>query len=130
MPVATNVHRASHDRGAVDVSIQMLAGFVALLMVLLLLFEATAYWHARNVLDEAAAEGARVAAAYDGTCADGVAASKAAVGRSAGSWARRVRVVCSGTAGVTVTITGTSPGVLGEVLGIRVRVSEYAPKER
>ena len=66
--------RRYRDRGAVDVSVQMLFGSVAVLFALLLVFEAVAFWHARNVFDEAAAEGARVAAAYDGTCDDGVAA--------------------------------------------------------
>ena len=34
---------------------------MALLCTLLLVFETTAYWHARNVFDDAAAEGAIVA---------------------------------------------------------------------
>ncbi len=53
------------DRGAVDVSIQMLFGFMAVLLTMLLIVEATSFWHARNVYDEAASEGARVAAAFE-----------------------------------------------------------------
>ena len=79
------------DRGAVDVSLQMLFGAMTLLFTLLLLFETTAYWHARNVFDDAAAEGARVAAAYDGTCRDGVGAARAMVVRHAGAWAEPPR---------------------------------------
>lgn len=122
--------RPSTDRGAVDVSIQMLFGAMALIMVMLLIFEAVAYWHARNVYDEAAAEGARVAAAYDGSCADGIAVATDMVHRHAGSWSEGLVVTCTSGATVEVVVQGSSPGVLGEALGVRVRVSESAPKER
>jgi hypothetical protein len=117
------------DRGAVDVSVEMLFGAMALLFTLLLLFEATTYWHARNVFDDAAAEGARVAAAYDGSCPDGVAAARQMVAGRAGAWGHGVRVTCTDGTTVTVTVEGRTPGVLGPALGIRARVSESAPKE-
>jgi hypothetical protein len=117
------------DRGAVDVSIQMLAGSIAVLFVLLLVFEAVAYWHARNVFDDAAAEGARVAAAFDGSCAAGVAAARATVEHSAGSWADHVEVTCTDGPTVSVTVAGRTPGVLGGGIGMRARVTETAPKE-
>jgi len=107
----------------------MLFGFMAVLTTMLLIFEATTFWHARNVYDEAASEGARVAAAYDGSCAQGVAAAQALVRRVAGSWARAVSVTCTGGATVTVTVTGNTPGVLGSALGFQARVTETAPKE-
>ena len=113
-----------------DVSIQMLFGSMAVLMVMLLVFESAAYWHARNVYDEAAIEGARVAAEYDGTCADGIAAARAMVERHAGGWSERVRVTCTSGPMVSVTVIGFTPGVLGEPLGVRVRVTESAPKEQ
>ena len=122
--------RRYRDRGAVDVSVQMLFGSVAVLFALLLVFEAVAFWHARNVFDEAAAEGARVAAAYDGTCNDGVAAARAMVGRMAGSWAEQVDVVCTDAEMVTVTVTGHTPGVVGDALGFEVSVAESAPREK
>lgn len=122
------------DRGAVDISIEMLFGAVALLMVLLVVFEATAYWHARNVFDEAATEGVRVAASYDGTCAEGVIAARAVVERMASGWSSSVRIECDrGLAdGVTVSVTvsGRSPGVLAGSLGFAARVTEFAPVER
>lgn len=118
------------DRGAVDVSIQMLFGFMAMLFAMLLVFEAVTYWHARNVFDEAAAEGARVAAAFDGDCADGIAAARAVVQRTAGSWAGGVDVTCTEGVMITVTVAGRTPGVLGDALGFRARVSETAPKEQ
>ncbi|MDO8362845.1 MAG: hypothetical protein Q7V88_08105 [Actinomycetota bacterium] len=117
------------DHGAVDVSVQMLFGFIAVLFALLLLFEVVAYWHARNVFDEAAAEGVRVAAAYDGDCADGIAAAEAMVRRHGGTWGSGTRVTCTDGAIVTVTVAGRTPGVLGNGLGLRTSVSESAPKE-
>ena len=120
----------TRDAGAVDVSIQMLFGMVAVLFAMLLVFETTTYWHGRNVYNEAAIEGARVAAAFDGTCADGIAAAEQSVRQSAGEWARDVRVSCTEGAVVTITINGTTPGILGSALGFTVRVSESAPKER
>lgn len=119
----------SRDRGAVDVSIQMLFGAMFVLLTMLLVFEATTYWHARNVLDDAAAEGARVAAAFDGTCSSGVAAAYALVQRSAGSWADGVTVACTEGAMVVVTVSGNTPGVLGNALGFRAHATETAPKE-
>lgn len=127
---------SSRDRGAVDVSIQMLFGCMAVLFVLLLLFETVAYWHARNVYDEAATEGARVAAAYDGSCPAGIAAARSMVTRHAGNWGKGVRITCTtgalvnGGTLVTVTVDGYTPGVLGETFGVRARVSESAPKEQ
>ena len=120
---------ALRDRGAVDVSIQMLFGLMFVIFVMLLIFEAVTYWHARNVLDDAAAEGARVAAAFDGTCAAGVAAAQAVVSRTAGSWADDVVVTCTDGAVVAVTVSGTTPGVLGNAMGFHARVTETAPKE-
>jgi hypothetical protein len=120
----------TRDIGAVDVSIQMLFGMVAVLFALLLVFDTSTYWHGRNVYNEAAAEGARVAAAFDGTCAEGIAAAEASVRQSAGAWARDVRVSCTDGPMVTVTVAGSTPGVLGGALGFSVRVSESVPKEQ
>lgn len=120
----------NRDAGAVDVSIQMLFGMTAVLLAMLLIFDTATYWHGRNVYNEAAAEGARVAAAFDGTCAAGVAAARASVHDSAGAWARDVTVTCVDGPLVTVTVSGSTPGVLAGALGFDVRVSESAPKEQ
>jgi hypothetical protein len=122
-------HEPRRDLGAVDVSIQMLFGLMAVIFVMLLIFEVTAFWHTRNVLDEAAAEGARVAAAYDGTCVDGVAAARASLRAVGGAWTSNVRISCVDGPMVTVSITGSTPGALGRV-GFKTSVSESAPKER
>ncbi len=120
----------SRDRGAVDVSIEMLFGTVAVLMALLLVFETAAFWHARNVFDDAASDGARIAAAYDGSCADGVEVTLNAIARHAGSWARDVEVSCVDAPLVVVTVTGRTPGVVGDALGMSATVAESAPRER
>lgn len=118
------------DRGSVDLSIEMLFGMLSLLLLLIVVFEATAYWHARNVLDDAAAEGVRVAAAFDGTCERGVAVARAAVERQVSGWSEAVSVRCTTATNQTLTVSATSPGLLGEVMGWRISVSESAPRER
>jgi hypothetical protein len=123
-------HRvAATDRGAVDVSVQMLFGLMAAIFALLLVFEAVTYWHARNVYDDAAAEGVRVAAAFDGTCAVGIVAAQQMVQSHAGAWGRDAQVTCSDGSTVVVTVAGRTPGVLGAAMGFIARVSESAPKE-
>lgn len=117
------------DQGSVDASIPMLLGSIAVLFVLLLVFEVVAYWHARNVYGDAAAEGARVAAAWDGSCAAGVVAARAVVEGSAGSWAGEVEVTCTDGPTVAVTVAGRTAGVLGGA-GMHARVTETAPKEQ
>lgn len=119
----------ARDRGAVDVSIEMLFGALLVIIVCLTIFETVAYWHARNVLDDAASEGARVAAAYDGGCRAGIAAARSAIARS-GSWADDVTVTCTEGPIVSIRIAGATPGVLGDALGFRADVVESAPKER
>jgi Flp pilus assembly protein TadG len=122
--------RVPVDRGAVDISIEMLFGMVATLFVLLVVFEAGAYWHAHNVLDDAASDGARIAAAYDGSCAAGIEAARAAVTSQAGSWAGSLEITCTDGPVVTVGVAGDTPGVLGATVGWRARVAVSAPKER
>ena len=46
------------------------------------------------------------------------------------SWAEGVGVTCTEAALVTVTVSGRTPGVLGNALGFRAHVTETAPKER
>ena len=123
-------HDAKRDRGAVDISIEMLFGAVCMLLVMLTLFEASAYWHARNVFDDAAADGVRVAAAFDGTCSEGVETALASVARQAGSWASDVAVECIDGPMVTITVSGRTPGVLGGSTGFEARAVESTPRER
>ena len=123
-------HRGRHDRGSIDVSVEMLFGMVGVLFALLAVFEAGAYWHTRTILDDAASDGARVAAAYDGTCTGAIDAAGAAVARQAGSWADAVDITCLDGPTVTVVVEARTPGVLGAAIGLRAAASASAPKER
>ncbi|MDO9174693.1 MAG: TadE/TadG family type IV pilus assembly protein [Actinomycetota bacterium] len=118
------------DPGAVDASIPMLFGSLTLLLTILVIFEAATFWHARNVFDEAAAEGARVAAAFDGSCTEGTEAATRLVRRTAGSWADGIEVSCTDGTTVSITVSGRTPGVLGQAAGFTTSVTESAPKER
>jgi len=108
----------------------MLFGFVGLLLVVLVLFDATAYWHARNVLADAAAEGVRIAAAFDGSCAEGEAVARAQLERQAGGWADDVEVRCSEGATVTLTLRSRTPGAAARGVGLAATVTQTAPRER
>ena len=124
--------RGGDDRGAIDEGLGILFGGMAILAFVLLLAEAVAFWHAHNVLEEAAAEGARVAAAFDGTCTQGTASAHAAIHQRAGRWAAAATVTCTISADgeVTVTVASTTPGVLFSAVGLQVRVAESSPRER
>jgi hypothetical protein len=125
-----NRHGRPRDRGAVDVSVQMLFGTMAVLASLLLVFESVAFWHARNVFDEAASEGARVAAGFDHSCSDGIASARRFVIAHGGSWAAGVVVACRVVGpDVVVTVSGRTPGVLGAAAGLSTSVSARTPKE-
>ena len=87
-------------------------------------------WHARTVVDDAAADGARAAAAYDGSCDDGIAVARAAIDAHAGDWGSDVTIGCVDGASVTVTVRGRTPGVLAGAAGITVAVSQSQPSER
>jgi predicted MFS family arabinose efflux permease len=84
------------------VSIEMLFGMAGVLFALLALFEAGAYWHTRTILDDAASDGARVAAAYDGTCTGGIDVARAALSRQAGSWADAVDITCAAAVAILI----------------------------
>lgn len=122
--------RGRRDRGAIDVSVELLIGAVITASLLLLVVETAAHWHTRNVLADAAADGVRVAAAYDGSCAAGIAAASTAVARHGGSWAEGLRVDCRDGAVVTLTVAGRGPGLVGGLLGHRAVVTSSTPKER
>jgi hypothetical protein len=105
------------------VSIEMLVGMVTFLIACVVLFEATAYWHVHNVFEEAASEGLRRAAAFDGSCRDGVSATQRYVAAHAGGWSSGVQVRCVDAASgglVTVEVTARSVGVGGTGFGVRV----------
>jgi Flp pilus assembly protein TadG len=119
------------DRGAADGGLEIMFGAVAMIFFVLLIVETVSYWHSRNVFDEAAAEGARVAAAFDGTCTAGSSTARTLLERRAGGWSSGVTVGCSEADGiVTITISGTTPGVLFDAAGFTATVTQSAPRER
>jgi hypothetical protein len=89
--------------------------FAAMFLMLLFLFfcQVIVWWHARNILEQSAAEGARVAAAADGSCADATNAAASIATRIGGGWVESLEVSCIG---------GTSEGEL-----ITVRVTADTP---
>lgn len=118
------------DRGSIDASLEILFGGVAIIMFMLLIVEVGAYWHTRNLLEASAAEGARMAAAFDGTCATGTGRARQVLSANT-SWADEVNFSCSESNGiVTLTASATTPSVLGFVAGFTVNVTESAPRER
>lgn len=99
------------DRGLVE-GIESL--FAALFLILLFLFfaQVVVWWHARNILEQAAAEGARIAASMDGSCDDAPGASRELARRIGGGWVESLEISCAGdTPGelVTVRLTANTP---------------------
>jgi hypothetical protein len=74
-------------------SVEMLFLWVVSIALFVFIFELAAYWHVRNVLEQAGAEGARVAALYGGDCSQ---ARQTAIELAArrGGWAKDLIVTC------------------------------------
>ena len=84
------------------------------LMLLFLFFcQVIVWWHARNILEQSAAEGARVAAAADGSCADATSAAASIATRIGGGWVKSLQVSCTGDNSegdlITVRVTADTP---------------------
>jgi hypothetical protein len=101
------------DRG-VSSSVEQLFAFVFLLMLFLFFMQVIVWWHAKNILEQSAAEGARAAAAADGGCTDASTAATSIATRIGGGWVRDLDVSCAGGAVegelVFVTVTASTPG--------------------
>lgn len=123
------VRRGRGTRGAVD-AVEMLFLGVGLIALFLFVVELGAYWHAKNVLEEAAASGAQAAAAFDGDCADGRAAAAAFARERGGTWADTVSVTCRAGETVTVAIGARSPGLVFGTTGFTVSARASAVEER
>lgn len=118
------------DRGSID-SIESLVGGIFIIALMLFVIEVTAYWHGRNIYDSAAAEGARLAAAFDGSCADGESRVTELVAARNDRWADSMSVSCDRTStNVTMTVSGHTMGLLFGSAGYNVNVVETAPVER
>lgn len=108
-----------------------------MLVVLLPLFAGIAQvalvLHVRNTLTSAASEGARYAAAYDRTLADGEARTRAEIERAvASSYADDVRVEqrdVEGQPGVRVTVHATVPALGLGGPSVEIEVQGHAVQE-
>ena len=124
--------RVRDDRGLVE-GIEALIGGFFLILLFLFISQVVVWWHARNILEQAAAEGARVAAAADTNCDDAPDASVTMAQRLSNDWVATIRVDCTGdddTEGslMTVTVSGSTPAFLFPVrLGVSATAS--APEE-
>ena len=89
-------------------SIDMLFVWVISIGLFLLIFELAAYWHIRNTLEQAGAEGARTAALYNGDCNQAITAATSQAARQ-GGWTNNVNVDCTTTTDRTIVrVTATS----------------------
>ena len=94
------------DRGLVD-GVEILFSTLFLMLLFLFFCQVVVWWHARNILEQSAAEGARAAAAVDGGCPDARAAATSIAGRIGGGWVRSLNIACTGggTEGALITVT-------------------------
>ncbi|HEU4840098.1 MAG TPA: TadE/TadG family type IV pilus assembly protein [Ilumatobacteraceae bacterium] len=119
------------DRGDVA-GIEILFSTVFLIVLFLFLCQVVIWWHARNILEQAAAEGARAAAAADASCDAAGPAATGLAGRMGGSWVNSLRVDCGGDGPdgsiVTVTVTATTP-MFGIPGSLQVQAVATAPSE-
>jgi hypothetical protein len=115
------------DRGDIS-GVEILFSAVFLIALFLFICQVVVWWHTRNILEQAAAEGARAAAAADASCA---AAGPAAVGlaqRMGGSWVSSTNVSCSAGAIVVVVVTADTP-MFGMPGSMQVSARATAPAE-
>ncbi|MEL6893460.1 MAG: TadE/TadG family type IV pilus assembly protein [Actinomycetota bacterium] len=124
--------RVRGDRGLVE-GIEALIGGLFLILLFLFISQVVVWWHARNILEQAAAEGARIAAAADTDCTHAPDAATAMALQLADNWVRSLSVDCTGddtTEGalITVTVSASTPAFLFPgSLGVTATAS--APEE-
>lgn len=103
--------RLADDRGLAD-GVEHLFAAAFLILLFLFIAQVVVWWHARNILEQAAAEGARVAAAADGSCGDAPGAASSIADRIGGGWVKSLSITCGGdSAGglVTVRVSANTP---------------------
>jgi Flp pilus assembly protein TadG len=121
--------RCRGDRGSVD-AVEMLFLGVGLIALFLFVVELGAYWHAKNVLEEAAASGAQAAAAFDGDCSDGRDVATSFARERGGAWVDTITVTCRAGEVVTLTVGARSPGLVFGTAGFTVAAQASAVEER
>ncbi|WP_309068321.1 TadE/TadG family type IV pilus assembly protein [Microbacterium sp.] len=120
-----------HERGSAPAEFVLVGGLLTLLTLAVLQLGLTMY--VRNVVHDAAVEGAHYAALADSDPVQGVARTRTVIERAVGSpYARDIRAVYASTGGapsVTVTVRTVLPlvGLVG--LPAAMEVSASAPVE-
>lgn len=119
------------DRGDVA-GIEILFSTVFLIALFLFFCQVVVWWHTRNILEQAAAEGARAAAAADAGCDAADPAASSLAERMGGNWVSSMSVACDGDGPdgslVRVTVSASTP--LFAVPGsLQVSATATAPSE-
>ena len=100
------------DRGDIA-GVEILFSTVFLIALFLFICQVVIWWHTRNILEQAAAEGARAAAAADAGCDAADPAASQLAARMGGSWVNSMTVACGGDGAdgsiVTVTVSASTP---------------------
>jgi Flp pilus assembly protein TadG len=100
------------DRGDLA-GVEILFSTVFLIALFLFIFQVVIWWHTRNILEQAAAEGARAAAAADASCDAAHPAATSLAARMGGGWVDTLTVDCGGDGVdgsiVTVTVSASTP---------------------
>ena len=122
-------HRVSwaDDRGDVS-GVEILFSAIFLIALFLFICQVVVWWHTRNILEQAAAEGARAAAAADGTCAAATPAATRLAERIGGSWVESITVSCLPGVLVVVVVTAETP-MFGAPGSMHVSAQATAPSE-
>jgi Flp pilus assembly protein TadG len=120
--------RRGGDRGAAR-SVEMVLVVPILLAMVMLILQSAVWWHARNLVEQAAAEGARAAAAFDGDCADATADATAYVASVGGQWVGTPAVTCTEGTTVRVVVEAEALSLLPP-LNVTVRAAADVPEER
>ncbi len=115
------------DRGDIS-GVEILFSAVFLIALFLFICQVVVWWHARNILEQAAAEGARAAAAADASCAAATPAATGLAKRMGGNWVDSINVTCTPGPVVIVIVTATTP-MFGAPGSMHVSARATAPAE-
>ena len=100
------------ERGDVP-GVEILFSTVFLIALFLFFCQVVIWWHTRNILEQAAAEGARAAAAADAGCEAADPAASRLAARMGGSWVNSMTVTCGGDGPdgsiVRITVSADTP---------------------
>lgn len=121
--------RRFRGEGGAARSVELVLAVPALIAMVMLVLQAAVWWHARNLLEQAAAEGARAAAAFDGDCGDAQADASAYTSSVGGRWVSPARVTCTAGATVRVVVEAEALSLLPP-MHLTLRAVAEVPEER